>query len=249
MKQTTVFIVAAPRTGSTMLDMALGAHSQCVSVGELVYWESRSCSLCGDDCEYWRRFREIVKPPRIHEAAHQVFDSPFLIDSSKKVKWLQSSIRHVDHYKIIRLVRNGYDRLLTLREKKGAVSKEGILKWVRREERINTALKGLEHITVRYEDVCDGTALQDCCEFIGIEFEPLMREYWKIPHHGLSGSEKAYSLIRAYQGLPITDTQKKFIDTHGFTFTSRKEIRFMNADEETLWKRYGQKMNQQLGYC
>lgn len=232
-----------------MLDMAIGAHSQCASVGELVYWDTRECELCGHACEYWKQFSEIVRPPHFHDAAFSVFKTPYIIDSSKKTRWASDSLKTVERYKIIRLVRDGYDRLLTSKEKFGVVSKDSIQKWVRRESRIEKFLQGKAHLTVRYEDVCDGDGLQNCCEFLGIEYEPGMREFWKVRHHGVSGSQKAYSLIRAYHGLPLNDQQQKFFDQHGFELKQREKKRFMEPAEEALWKKYGEPMNRKLGYA
>lgn len=231
-----------------MLDMALGAHPECASVGELVHWQERNCSLCGENCEYWSRFREIVDPPRLHETACQVFQRPFIVDSSKKTDWVKANLRFVRNYKIIRLVRDGYDRLLTHKERNGVIGKDAIRKWVRREERITRMLRHLDHLVVRYEDLCDRDALEECCGFLGLDYDPSMREYWKVRHHGISGSEKAYALIRAYHDVPLNETQKRFVERHGFELKQREKVHFMNPSEQALWVRYGRPMNRRLGY-
>lgn len=60
--KTILFIVSAGRSGSTLLDMIIGAHSRCFSLGEIFHLneEIRKNSLCGcgevsHNCQFWRR--------------------------------------------------------------------------------------------------------------------------------------------------------------------------------------------------
>jgi len=58
-----VFVMGAGHCGSTLLDLILGSHSECFSLGELFslprFFDPKSdnykhiCSVCDSDCQIW----------------------------------------------------------------------------------------------------------------------------------------------------------------------------------------------------
>jgi hypothetical protein len=63
LKKKIIFILSAGRSGSTLLDKALGSHSRCFSLGEIVNFSSefsKNQTLCGcgqwlSDCSFWKQ--------------------------------------------------------------------------------------------------------------------------------------------------------------------------------------------------
>lgn len=230
----TVYIISATRTGSTMLDLMLASNKDVTTFGELMQYGRRKCAFCGVNCNFWKAYEQGIMPGGI------------IIDSSKKVEWVAKHYRPGD--KIIQLIRNGFDRLLTYKERFGKVKAEYISKWVRKEKKIHGFLKDKDHIIVKYEDVCEGDGLKQCCDYLGIEHKPEMKEYWKHEHHGLPGSKKTYALVKAYHKRPLDPVESKFVKKHGFNTNIRKQINFMNKEEQALWAKHGEKFNRKMGY-
>jgi len=71
MKKKVVFILSSPHSGSTILDLAVGAHSRCLSLGEIVALdeelEKDTHCVCRDrisDCKFWTKVFENVRAGR-----------------------------------------------------------------------------------------------------------------------------------------------------------------------------------------
>ena len=229
-----VYIVSATRTGSTMLDLMLASHKDVTTFGELMQYGKRKCGFCGFDCDFWKAYEQ------------GIMNAGIIIDSSKKVEWVAKHYKPED--KIIQLVRNGFDRLLTYKERFGKVQSRDIIKWIKKEKKIKDFLKGKAHITVKYEDICEGNGLQLCCDYLEIDYHPEMKQFWMFEHHGLPGSKKTYALVKSYHSRPLTPTEKKFVDEHGFNTNIRKQVNFMDKEEQALWAKHGEKFNRKMGY-
>ena len=212
----------------------LASNEKCFTVGELMQYGKRKCAFCGFDCDFWKGYEQGVLPGGI------------MIDSSKKVEWIKKHYKPGD--KIIQLIRNGFDRLLTYKERFGKVKAGYISKWVLKEKKIRTFLKDKDYFTVKYEDVCEGDGLQQCCDYLGIEYNPDMKSFWKFEHHGLPGSKKTYALVKAHHKRPLDPVEAKFVKEHGFNTNIRKQINFMSKEEKALWVKHGEKFNRKLGY-
>jgi hypothetical protein len=100
-------------------------------------------------------------------------------------------------------------------------------------------------ILVKYEEI--ERQLPEICAFIGINYQPGMKEFWKHPHHGLLGSKTAYSLVRAYHQMG--DGHGQFVQTHGFSLKPRVGHGFLDkADIKVFAAHGGKKLNRLLGY-
>ena len=64
-----IFIIAAGKSGSTLLDKALGSHNKCFSMGEISNFEeevAKEKTLCGcgqwlKDCNFWNTVKKEIK--------------------------------------------------------------------------------------------------------------------------------------------------------------------------------------------
>ena len=238
-KRQLVLILAVGHTGSTLLDLLIGSHSHCTSLGEFIhfkkYYKNRrfDCPSCGNDCECWRKFYEHAASLPIYEAAFGAFGTPILIDSSKQINWARKALSYADttpetQIKIIRLQRNGIATLNKAVRKHGRVPKRAVINWVRVNQEIDAFLSSIGNtpkLTVSYEDLCTQTAntLQKVCSFLEIPYEEGMEDFWTSPHHILSGNAKPIALVQLYQKTrKIEDLHSEVQDCfhrYGFTVT------------------------------
>ena len=234
MQETTkkiVFVLSPGRSGSSLLDLILGSHSKCTSLGE--FWvvnediqRDHTCQFCADDCSLWEKFENVCSPPRFHEAAFEAFDTHLLIDSSKNETWLEEARHNTDaEIKVIRLTRRALPSLGRSKRKAKSLSDFYIQKWVRRNLELNQYVDTLPKDTVKwvqYEDLCTdtGAVIEDICRFIGMDYEPAMLEYWKHPHHVIRANGVTLALVRLYHGYLTPDElhpDAKFLyDNYGF---------------------------------
>lgn len=220
MKKTVVYIVATTHSGSTLIDVMLGSHSKGTSLGEFmrskkfgkVPIEDR-CKCCRRSCAHWNKFcedKKRIKSP--HEAAFNAFETPIIIDSSKKVKWLNRTIPRLPEdidYKIIRLYRSFGGNLYTpyLGKSPDKISgkfeiKKNLIYHRKLDKTINRVAENSSGVAiVYYEDLAKypEETLKDLCLFLDIEFEKGMLSYWKYDHHLTWGSSTTIGLIKRYQ--------------------------------------------------
>ena len=118
-----VFVMGAGHCGSTLLDLILGSHSECFSLGELFalprFFDPNSdnykhiCSVCESDCQIWHDQFSIkgfehhfYRPksgrgyPNANFFVHNFYDylsdytgQSVLIDSSKNPNWIRHQWR------------------------------------------------------------------------------------------------------------------------------------------------------------
>jgi len=213
-----VYILSSTRSGSTMLDMVLSSHSECVSLGE---------------------------KPFYYKEAFKVFNTKILVDSSKKWKWLKERIDSESYeYKIIHLVRNGLDRLKFRKINDGHIRPYVVQTWVNTHKKCEKLRKKYGGILVKYEEI--EQEIPRICEFIGIDYQPQMIEFWKHEHHGLLGSKTAYSMVRKYHNKKYENT---YVDEHGYNIAPRLGHEFLDEkDLKVFNKCVGRKLNKELGY-
>ena len=242
-----VFILSSSHAGSTMLDLILGTHDDCSSLGEAWRKKGDGCDLCGSVCKHWNGFN-YKKDVKFYKRLFDRFDSPILIDSSKKEDWTRTIAQNMSNVKVIRLKRDGRRRLLTYKKKFGEVSPEQIKRWVRKEKKIKWATRDIKCLDVKYEEICDGNGLQECCDYIGIKYHPKIREYWKGEHHGFYGSCRAFSLVKSFNDIGMNNEECEFVEKQGLKVKADTDFSFLNGKELTYFEKYGSHMNRKLGY-
>ena len=98
-----VFMCGAGHSGSTLLGLVLGSHSQGHYLGEAKKSKylydldkperKRYCKVCGPDCKLWKPFHELKNSGlSLYQRFDKIVDSGFLVDSSKGTEWIQSHI-------------------------------------------------------------------------------------------------------------------------------------------------------------
>jgi hypothetical protein len=224
MENTVVLILSPGRTGSTILDLVLGSHSQCTSLGEyhsILHIGQKDlpnhCRLCDGECAFWTEVTTRLQPPRYHQPVFEVSGTPCLIDSSKAAEWARDTQRHHDGpVKFIYMTRNPLHQLSKGKRKSIAAGTPfNVQNLVVR--RLN-AIRDLEafvdnlpqdHVhRVKYEDLCSDpeATVRAACAFIGIAFEPNMMEYYSKPHHLIGGSGETTQAIKYHRGEVSADS-------------------------------------------
>lgn len=243
-----MYILGSSRSGSTMLDLMLGSHPDCFSMGELCLLKKRVCGYCGKDCNYWNGYRQALKVPYYYKTAFEVFKKPILIDSSKKWKWfIERRRKEKFNFSIIHLVRHGLDRLKAKKKQDGHIRPSVIMAWVNTHNRCEEIRKKHNGILIKYEEL-NGDGLEKVCNHIGIDYRPEMKEFWKRRHHGLLGSKTAYSLVKAYHKKALGE-HGEFVKAHGFNVKPRLGHGFLDSrDLKVFKKHFGERLNRRLGY-
>ena len=224
-----IFILSHSHSGSTLLDLMIGSHPQCSSLGEFVHFSEKvtsdkpMCVVCNSDCEVWQKFIHIHKKRSPFDAAFDAFGSSYLVDSSKRISWAQKYGTKNDFY--IHIVRYGLATLLKTKRKSGKIIPKNVNGWIKSNRNISKFVSHSKHgIRVRYEDLVTSTVeeLSRICKFIGIEYYDKMREFWKVKHHVIGGNSKPISAVRIFHNL--VDFDDLHHDVQDFLRRSEKPI-------------------------
>jgi len=216
-KSKVIFICGAGHSGSTLLGMILGSHSHCFYSGEAIktsYFHrdqtplrKRMCKFCGLDCPVWSKL-DVNKPIDIYTQIMAITQKPVIIDSTKRITWLQQKIAQVIADNItpylIFIQRDGRAVVNSrIRKSPNQDVAEIITAWVnkiRETEELFTAFP-LQKIKISYEDLATQPALtiNHLCNFLELPYEPNMIHYYGHEHHPLGGNSGTQSLVLKLQ--------------------------------------------------
>lgn len=177
-----IYIASPSHSGSTLLNLMLGAHPEIVAVGELHKLNRRSVSVCGCgasiwDCEFWSgvsketlqtlgksiadldilnytEMDEAHSPNAVaFRAISQVSGKRYVVDSSKRPGRL-SYLTQLESLDVfpIHLTRNPKGQICSAIRQNGGFA-EHIYNYVVIHERIRRVLKSVPHRVVHYEDL------------------------------------------------------------------------------------------------
>jgi hypothetical protein len=271
--KTFVFILGAAHSGTTLVDVVLGSNSQSSSLGELSkagrqlkQRGSLFCQFCGEECDRWFLFREMMDGHQKglwHKALSRVFNTPFLIDSSKSLSWASAAKKAYSKDKncrtiFIHIVRDGISCLLKTKRKKGFITPDTVKGWVAYHKNADQFLSTVDKrdkYVFRYEDLCKSPSkkIADICHFVGMDFEESMMHFWEHEHHFVAGNAKPISLVRLYHNkVQISDLHpdvQDFFNRYGYSIqldTRAKER--MSKEDVRIFQKYGRKTNSRNGY-
>jgi hypothetical protein len=169
-----IFILGSGHSGSTLLDLMLGAHKLAFSAGELSkLWgysgpDVKKTCACGQriaDCDFWNEVRSRVDPcdanddappSALLEAICAVSDAQVVIDSSKSIRRLRSLLATPVDLHVIHLVRDGR-AVAHSNRKKGRDFRISFQKWAAIQRHARTVLEevspSVPTTRIRYEDL------------------------------------------------------------------------------------------------
>jgi hypothetical protein len=245
-----VFICGANHSGSTLLGSILGSHSKCFYAGETNKTQffgikgeistDKNCKICGPTCRIWGAY-DSNSSVDLYEQLSKINGKEIVIDSNKNLGWLNKQIDLMDD-KNVKLY------LIYLQRDGRAVINSGIRKYSENsvENHINDWIKQIvltnelyqrfrgEKMKIHYEDLASKADenVRKICEFLKINFEPEMVNYFYFEHHPLGGNTGTLSLIPKAQ-------QKE--DSSLIKLTNRNEYYYsthpLNIKLDLRWKR------------
>ena len=120
------------------------------------------CRKCGKSCHIWNK---IIKRGNDFDTAFEVFDRQVLVDSSKKIGWVEKNYVR-DRDKIIVLIRNGLDVMGSCKNR-GQFNKDRIKSWVDKTSKILKYVEDKDYVILKYEHMYYW--IEYICDWIGIE--------------------------------------------------------------------------------
>lgn len=266
---TVVNIIAASYSGSTWLNLMLGAHPAGFSIGEMFWIPAVGRAFCafhGDTCPLWSRYR------------HGALGNPFrriAALSGRRLLVANNSTGYFEQQKepgiaarFIHLTRDGREVVASYRRKHpGATIEDGCRWW---SEGVRHQLRRLDRqqpgsvLAIRYEDLRAKPAneLARICAWLGLAYDERMLAYDRHAEHFLGGNLRTLTEIARSRGLPAPteppDTPAELrTPDWGIEGAGRREDRpgdandataSRSAAEDAAFARLAGALNRELGY-
>lgn len=208
-----VYILGPAYCGSTLLGNSLNGHSSISYAGEISRLPpfgkgdpTTECPICcakAQPCSVWTE--DLINrmsdagPGKSLDLYREVTGSPVIVDGSKHPDWFREVHAHnglSENCVAIVSVRN------PLAFASSAIRRDGYPAWqcanIWRDTMFDIirslSVTGVPYIVVRYEDFAYSPEkkLRQICDFLGLEFDPGMLEFWKFPIHAIGGNAGAY---------------------------------------------------------
>ncbi|MBE9069039.1 sulfotransferase [Leptolyngbya cf. ectocarpi LEGE 11479] len=225
--QKVIFMCGASHSGSTLLGLILGSHSQCFYIGEATKTrflnlpskppKKQNCKICGTNCPMWKDF--IVDPDSdIYEQIAIRTQKPVLIDSTKEPSWVKQQIEVLEkttaEIYLIFLQRDGRAVLNSVLRKYPEKSiDQHIDEWLERIHAAQRLFDDFRHtkLTVRYELLATqaDAIIAKTANVLKLSHQPEMLQFYLTEHHPLGGNNGTQFLVAKAQ---MKDLEQSFID-------------------------------------
>lgn len=245
-----VFICGASHSGSTLLGSILGSHSKCFYAGETNKTQffgiegeisvDKNCKICGPNCRIWSVY-DSNSSVDLYEQLSRITGKQIIIDSNKNLGWFTKQINLMEKKNVklylIYLQRDGRAVINSIIRKYREISVENhINDWIKHIVFTNELYQRFrgEKLKIHYEDLASKTDenVRKICEFLEINFEPEMVNYFYFEHHPLGGNTGTLSLIPKAQQKDNSSIIK---------LTNRNEYYYskhpLNIKLDLRWKR------------
>ncbi|MCA9608630.1 MAG: sulfotransferase [Myxococcales bacterium] len=208
-----VAIGGAGHSGSTLLGLVLGSHSDVFYAGEakksLFIGDERKplrkrvCKICGPDCEVWSRF-EVPPTPDLYEQLSRLTGRSVVVDSTKKPEWIRERRAEVEAaggtHKLVFLARDGRavvnSRVRKYPDRDPAAHVDEWIEQIAATDAL-IAERPEQATMVRYERLATDpeATVREVCAFLGVAFEAEMLAYEEKAHHPLGGNTGTQSVV------------------------------------------------------
>lgn len=216
--QKTVFIIGAARSGSTLLGLILGSHQECFYAGEAILTKfmqdnqpssirRRSCKFCVSGCPVFGNF-QLSSSLDIWEQLSIKTQKPIVIDSSKIIDWLAEQTEVIENTSsqpcLIFIQRDGRAIFNSeINSDPARPIEELVHKWLNRIKITQAFYDEFEgkKIKIRYEELANNPELiiQQLCNFLEINYQPSMLNYYQHEHHTLGGNSGTQFVVAKAQ--------------------------------------------------
>ena len=207
------FIGGAPHSGSTLLGMILGAHSEIVYGGELRKssylgdetkpLKKRVCKLCGAGCAIWGSLSAPLVPD-VYEVLARKTDASIVVDSSKGTEWQRGQLAVLAHTTtrphLVVLERDGRAVLASRIRKYPTHDARRIIEdWMSQIEKTDEFASSFPGpvIRVRYEALATEPEreITRVTDLLGVALEDAMLRFWESEQHPLGGNDGTQFLV------------------------------------------------------
>jgi len=262
MKDTiTLALIAAPgHSGQTWLSLLIGSHSKAVALGEIDVIEGCTnlgnvCMLCGKGCAFWGAFNRVWSPEHNIFLQLAAFSGKHILSISRIDRYRKYIVRDKMRLKVIRLLRDGRAVTASWLRKYPRGTYEGIVKqWVMSSQQNDTWVEECppeNSMVVKYEDLLEDTAtwMGKVCDFLEIDFEEGMLEYWKVKHHIVDGNRGTLSFVRRHFGIASDPVDKRFYENQKpDAFRDDRWRSELTSYHRYLFDRIGGALHRSYGY-
>ncbi|MBD2462875.1 sulfotransferase [Oscillatoria sp. FACHB-1407] len=215
--QKVCFIAGTGHSGSTLLGLILGSHSQVFYAGEAAKTRflqnetkklaKRVCKICGEHCPVWEDF-QISQTPDLYEQISIKVNQPVVVDSTKNVDWIRQQLISLKSTStepfLIFLQRDGRAVINSRIRKYPTQSPHALIAdWQTQIQKTNQLFEEFSYakMKVRYEQLAtDPTeVMQQICNLLDLEYQPEMLNYANHEHHVLGGNDGTQFLVAQAQ--------------------------------------------------
>ena len=211
-KNKIIYIAGLGHSGSTLLDMLLGSHSNIVGLGEITPFLKRkdreiddkstcSCGKLGSECDFWSNIDKIIKNEvnttnsylKLSDFFFKKYgNNKILVDSSKNsYSYLQEINKKYD-LKILFLTRDFRSWTFSRHANKGGLTSIWALRWFAEIKKLEYQFKkmNLDFFKVGYEELAlyPEFILKRICNFIDIDFQENMLNPNNTKSHIINGN-------------------------------------------------------------
>lgn len=267
---TVVYIVSCPFSGSTWLNLMLASHTRAFGVGELDKFDRDYgkvlCVAHGAACPFWTRFDPASPEDRYVQTA-RLAGKDVIVNNNKAVETIGNHTDPRVRGKYIFLIRDGRAVTASFLRKKPGHSFRKACRWWKKifhsKYEAFTRFAPEDRLEVHYEALMENTEAQvrRICEFLGIDFQPQMLEYWKFEHHLIAGNlgTQLAMVRKANKDLPPETIELSKTRTYKWDVSYYENADAANFKDErwkrefNRWKRwvfqfYAGRLNRRLGY-
>lgn len=229
---TVIQICGAGHSGSTLLGLVLGSHSQAFYLGEAKKARfvgdpnkparKRACKFCGDDCPVWGGYRW-SDDDNLYEVAARLGSAQTLIDSTKGLSWLEKRGRELDergHKRVVLFLQRDGRAVINSRYRKYPERslEQQIAQWAEQIEatREYFAAQTVPKAVVRYEEFATDPAriVQELCTLASLPYEPDMLRYESQEHHVLGGNNGTQYLAKPGSAVEPGERHAGYYKSH-----------------------------------
>jgi len=221
-----IFIVGCGHSGTSLLLVILGAHSQIFAVPH----ESRIAAHC--------RWRFLAGMRRFNRWAIAHGKTRWVEKTPKHIMHIENILKHRPNARVILIIRDGRDVACSLQKRHGSLE-FGIRQWVQRNTVGKKYWRHPNIYVLKYESLISDfeTTMRDLLAFLGEKYEPGIKDYHKSPQK----IEKPASEGKNNGAFETWKVNQPVFDTRG-------KWKNLSATDQALIQQIGGELLAELGY-
>lgn len=201
-KITVVNIVAVSYSGSTWVNLMLGAHPDAFSIGEIDWIAKNNAAMCvlhGETCPIWSQFDLKSDENPFIQISNITGKKLLIVNNTKRFREAQNDPRIEAKY--LWVVRDGRAVVASAMRKQPT---KGILwgvqfwkKQFSRSEKLISKQPTGQAMILNYEACVANPAklMGEVCNFLDIDFHPQMLDYYDTERHFIGGNPGIMSVV------------------------------------------------------